>query len=193
MNIWNCVALLISKGRPEGIPIEKWGLIRWAKISWGIIPFLFVLALVFLAIFYLVQTKTPLGKSIYAAGANQRAARIAGINIIKATLFPFVFSGVGAALAGIFYTLILKSSLPTIGNPLTLTAMAAVALGGTPLTGGRGSVLRTVLGVFLVMIIENGLNVIAVDAFWQQIVFGAIVIFAVYLNSDKNIRGLIVK
>ena len=71
--------------------------------------------------------------------------------------------------------------------------MAAVALGGTPLTGGRGSVLRTVLGVFLVMIIENGLNVIAVDAFWQQIVFGAIVIFAVYLNSDKNIRGLIVK
>ena len=83
--------------------------------------------------------------------------------------------------------------MPTIGNPLTLTAMAAVALGGTPLTGGRGSVLRTVLGVFLVMIIENGLNVIAVDAFWQQIVFGAIVIFAVYLNSDKNIRGLIVK
>ena len=71
--------------------------------------------------------------------------------------------------------------------------MAAVALGGTPLTGGRGSVLRTVLGVFLVMMIENGLNVIAVDAFWQQIVFGAIVIFAVYLNSDKNIRGLIVK
>ena len=71
--------------------------------------------------------------------------------------------------------------------------MAAVALGGTPLTGGRGSVLRTVLGVFLVMIIENGLNVIAVDAFWQQIVFGAIVIFAVYLNYDKNIRGLIVK
>ena len=71
--------------------------------------------------------------------------------------------------------------------------MAAVALGGTPLTGGRGSVLRTVLGIFLVMIIENGLNVIAVDAFWQQIVFGAIVIFAVYLNSDKNIRGLIVK
>ena len=193
MNIWNCVALLISKGRPEGIPIEKWGLIRWAKISWGIIPFLFVLSLVFLALFYLVQTKTPLGKSIYAAGANQRAARIAGINIIKATLFPFVFSGVGAALAGIFYTLILKSSLPTIGNPLTLTAMAAVALGGTPLTGGRGSVLRTVLGVFLVMIIENGLNVIAVDAFWQQIVFGTIVIFAVYLNSDKNIRGLIVK
>lgn len=193
MNIWNCVALLISNGKPEGIPIEKWPLIRWAKISWGIVPFLFVLAILFLVFFYIIQAKTRLGKSIYAVGANQRAARMFGISIQTTTMFPFIFSGFGAALSGVFYALILKSSLPTIGNALTLTAMAAVALGGTPLTGGRGSVLRTLLGVFLVMIIQNGLNVIAVDAFWQQIVFGVIVIFSVYLNSDKNLRSLIVK
>lgn len=193
MNIWNCVALLVSQGMPTGIPIEKWGIIRWVKISVGIIPLLFILAIVYLILFYIVQEKTRLGKSIYAIGANQRAARIIGINISQTTLYPFIFSGLGAALSGIFYSLILKSSLPTIGNPLTLMAMAAVALGGTPLTGGRGSVLRTVLGVFLVIIIQNGLNVIAVDAFWQQIVFGTVVIFSVYLNSDKTGRSLIVK
>ncbi len=193
MNIWNCVALLVSGGRPAGIPIEKWGLIRWTKWSFGIIPLLFVLSLIILGIFYIVQAKTRLGKSIYAVGANQRAAGMVGINISKTTLFPFVFAGFGASLSGIFYAFILKSSLPTIGNPLTLTAMAAVALGGTPLTGGRGSVLRTLLGVFLVIIIQNGLNVIAVDAFWQQIVFGSVVIFSVYLNSDKKSRNLIVK
>ncbi len=193
MNIWACVALLVSDGRPAGIPIEMWGMLKWSKIKFGIIPFLFILSLLFLAFFFIIQSKTKLGKSIYAVGANQRAARMMSINIPKVTMWPFVFSGTGAALSGVFYALILKSSLPTIGNALTLMAMAAVALGGTPLTGGRGSVLRTLLGVLLVIIIQNGLNVIAVDAFWQQIVFGSIVIFAVYLNSDKSSRSIIVK
>lgn len=193
MNIWACVALLVSNGRPSGIPIEIWGILKWSKIHFGIIPILFILSLVFLLFFYIIQSKTKLGNSIFAVGANQNAARMMGINVSIVKMWPFVFSGVGAALGGVCYTLILKSSLPTVGNSLTLMAMASVALGGTPLTGGRGSVLRTLLGALLVIIIQNGLNVIAVDAFWQQIVFGAIVIFAVYLNSDKSSRNMVVK
>ncbi|MGD1816103.1 MAG: ABC transporter permease [Pleomorphochaeta sp.] len=193
MNIWACVALLVSNGRPTGIPIEMWGSLKWSKIHFGIIPILFILSLLFLALFYIIQSKTKLGKSIFAVGSNQNAARMMGINVSIVKMWPFVFSGIGAALGGFFYTIILKSSLPTVGSSLTLMAMASVALGGTPLTGGKGSVLRTLLGVLLVIIIQNGLNVIAVDAFWQQIVFGAIVIFAVYLNTDKSSRSIIVK
>lgn len=193
MNIWACVALLVSKGRPSGIPISTWGGLKWSKIHFGVIPILFILSLVFLLFFYIIQSKTKLGKSIFAVGANQNAARMMGLNVSVVKMWPFVFSGVGAALGGVCYTLILKSSLPTVGNSLTLMAMASVALGGTPLTGGRGSVLRTLLGALLVIIIQNGLNVIAVDAFWQQIVFGSIIIFAVYLNSDKSSKSMVVK
>jgi ribose/xylose/arabinose/galactoside ABC-type transport system permease subunit len=122
----------------------------------------------------------------YKIGANERAARMHGLNVTATKIGVFVLPGAGAGLAGAIYSTQLKSSIPTIGDPLTLMAMAAVALGGTPLTGGKGSVLKTLLGAILVMTIQNGLNIIAVDAFWQQIVFGALMIFALYLNSEKG-------
>ncbi|MDD3142325.1 MAG: ABC transporter permease, partial [Lachnospiraceae bacterium] len=153
MNIWKCVALIISGGAPTGIPLDLWSHIKWAKISFGVIPILFVFGIMLLALLFFIQIKTGLGKSIYAVGANERAARIMGIKVMRTKMWPFVFSGFGAAFSGILYAIVLKSSLPTIGDSLTLMAIAAVALGGTPLTGGKGSVLKTLLGVVLVIII----------------------------------------
>lgn len=193
MSIWKCAALLISAGAPQGIPLELWPSLRWIKYSFGILPLVFAIGLVVLGLHYVIQRQTVFGKSVFAVGASERAARIMGLDVLNTKMLAFVLSGLGSALSGVFFALILKSSLPTIGDQLVLVAMAAVVLGGTALTGGKGSVLKTLLGVVLVLVIQNGLNVVAVDAFWQQIVFGALIIFAVYLNADKGGRGVIIK
>ena len=98
-----------------------------------------------------------------------------------------------AALAGVFLAANLRSSAPTIGDPFTLKIVAACALGGTSLAGGKGSELGTILGVFTVAIIENGMNFIGVDAYWQNVVFGIFVLAAIALTVDRRTRGQIIK
>ena len=164
-----------------------------SDVSLGIVPILFIIALAVFALYYFIQSKTALGRAIFAVGASERAARIFGLRVNSTKFWAFALSGVGSALAGAIYSITLKTSLAIVGDPATLLAIAAVVIGGTPLTGGRGSVLRTLLGALLVVIIQNGLNTVAVDPYWQQIVFGAFTIFAVYLNSEKGGRNLIVK
>ena len=97
------------------------------------------------------------------------------------------------AMAGILLAIKLQSSAPTVGSPFTLQAVAAVLLGGTAMTGGKGSVLMTLVGVLIVTAIENGMTIIGVDAFWSQIVFGALTIVAMFLTTDRSAKNLIVK
>jgi len=191
--LWRSLALIMVGGGAKGIPMELWPKLKWADWSLGVVPILFLIALAAFAIYYFVQSKTALGKSIFAVGASERAARIFGLKVNSTKFWVFVLSGVGSALAGAFYSIELKTSQATIGDPVTLLAIGSVVIGGTPLTGGKGSVWRTVLGALLVVIIQNGLNTVAVDPYWQQIVFGAFTILAVYLNSEKGGRNLIVK
>jgi len=193
LSLWKSVALLIVGGGAKGIPINLWKQLAWADISLGIVPLLFIISLVVFALFFFIQSRTALGRSIFAIGANERAARMCGLRVNATKFWAYVLSGTGSGLAGAFYSIELKTSLATIGDPLTLLSIAAVVLGGTPLTGGRGSVLRTLLGALLVIIIQNGLNTVAVDPYWQQIVFGAFTILAVFLNSEKGGRTFIVK
>jgi ribose/xylose/arabinose/galactoside ABC-type transport system permease subunit len=193
LSLWKSVALLLVGGGAKGIPMKLWKGLAWANVELGIVPLLFLISLVVFVIFYFVQLKTPLGRSVFAVGANERAARMFGLKVNSTKFWAYVFSGVGSGLAGAFYSIELKTSLATIGDPLTLMSIAAVVLGGTPLTGGRGSVSRTLLGALLVIIIQNGLNTVALDVYWQQIVFGAFTILAVFLNSEKGGRNLIIK
>ncbi len=193
LSLWKSVALLIVGGGAKGIPMKLWKGLAWADLALGILPLLFLISLIVFAVFYFIQSKTALGRSVFAVGANERAARMFGLKVNSAKFWAFVLSGIGSGLAGAFYSIELKTSLATVGDPLTLLSIAAVVLGGTPLTGGRGSVLRTLLGAMLVIIIQNGLNTVALDVYWQQIVFGAFVILAVFLNSEKGGRTLITK
>jgi ribose transport system permease protein len=193
MALWQSVALIVVGGQAQAISIEYWAGLKWTNFSIGPIPILFIVALAVFGIYYFVQLRTPLGRAFFAVGASERAARMFGLKVNSTKFWAFALSGAGSALAGMFYSIELKTSLPTVGQPLTLLAIAAVVIGGTPLTGGRGSVLRTLLGALLVIIIQNGLNTGAVDPYWQQIVFGAFTILAVYLNSERAGRNLIVK
>ncbi|HUX13257.1 MAG TPA: ABC transporter permease [Spirochaetia bacterium] len=191
--LWKSMALIMVGGGAKGIPLPLWKGLRWSEASLGVVPILFVISLAVFAAYYFIQSKTALGRAIFAVGASERAARMFGLKVNSAKFWAFALSGVGSALAGAIYSIELKTSLATVGDPVTLLAIAAVVIGGTPLTGGRGSVLRTLLGALLVVIIQNGMNTGAVDPYWQQIVFGAFTIVAVYLNSERGGRTLIVK
>lgn len=192
MCIWESVALLITQN-PESVAKVFWPAINWYKVSFGVVGLPLIIALAIILLLYCVTRFSPLGKALFAIGGNERASRIAGLNVDASKILIFTLNGLLAALAGVFLAANLKSSSPTIGSPFTLKIVASCALGGTSLAGGKGSELGTILGVFTVAIIENGMNFIGVDAYWQNVVFGAFVLFAIAMTADRSTRGLIVK
>ncbi|MCL2320393.1 MAG: ABC transporter permease [Treponema sp.] len=192
MSLWQSVALLISAA-PEAVVRRMWGSIGWFKITFGVIGLSLILSLLAVGVLYIMQNRTTMGRALYAIGGNERASRLAGLKVDKVKIIFFTVNGMCAALGGYFLAAKLSSSAPKIGDPFTLLIVASVALGGTALTGGRGHVLGTLLGVFIVSIIQNGMNFIGVDAYWQNIVFGIFILAAVAISVDRSARGLIIK
>ena len=192
MSLWQSVAFLITP-RPVSVAKTLRVSLEWVRISFGVIGLPLVLALIWVVAIFVMQSRTTMGKAIYAIGGNERSSRIAGINVDRTKISVFILNGVCAALGGFFLAAKLRSSAPTVGDPFTLLIVASVALGGTSLSGGSGGVLGTVLGVFTVSIIQNGMNFIGVDAYWQNIVFGIFVLAAVAISVDRSTRGLVVK
>lgn len=193
MSVWQSVALIISNGSPRQIGKDYWTYTQWFKIKLGIVPMPFILAMLVFVILLVVERKTKFGRTLFAVGGNESAARMAGLNVDGSKIAVFVLMGLLSALAGIFFAANLKSGIPTVGEPFTLTAIAAVALGGTSMSGGKGGLLKTLAGVILVILIQNGMNVIGVGVFWQKITFGLIILVALYVTTDRKRRNLIVK
>lgn len=192
MNVYNSVALLITPS-PESIQKAEKVYIAWGRETFGFVGTTTIIALAIMLILHVFQRRTSIGKSLSMIGANERTARISGINVDKAKIFAFTICGLTSGISGALLAIKLQSSAPTVGSPLTLLAVAAVLLGGTSMTGGKGSVLKTLVGVLMVTVIENGMTVIGVDAFWSQIVFGALIIVAMFLTIDRSSKNLIVK
>ena len=193
MSVWQSAALLITQN-PETIPKVLWPTINWYKTTvFGVVGLPLIIAIVILLVIWVLTKYTAFGKAIYAIGGNERAARIAGIDVDKNKITVFTINGILAALGGVMLVGSLKSSAPTIGDPYTLQIVASCALGGTSLSGGKGSVLGTILGVFTVALINNGMTFVGVDAYWQNVVFGAFVLGAIALTVDRKTRGLAVK
>ena len=192
MSVWQSAALLIAEA-PISVPKSMWGAVNWFKVSFGVVGLPLLLALMLVALVYVFQTRTAIGRAMYAIGGNERAARIAGTPVDKTKIAVFTVNGVCAALGGVFLAAKLRSCAPTIGDPFTLLIVASCVLGGTALTGGKGSALGTVLGVFTVAIINNGMNFIGVDAYWQNVVFGVFVLAAIAVSMDRSTRGLTIK
>jgi ribose transport system permease protein len=192
MSIWQSTALLISEA-PISVPKVMWGAINWYKISFGVLGLPLVLALILVLFINTFQTSTAFGKAVYAIGGNERAARMAGMAVDKTKIVVFAMNGICAALGGIFMAAKIRSCSPTVGDPFTLLIVASVVLGGTSLTGGKGSALGTIIGVFTVVIIQNGMNFIGVSAYWQNVVFGVFVLAAIAVSVDRKTRGLVIK
>jgi ribose transport system permease protein len=145
-----------------------------------------LLVLYVLAGLYLSFTKG--GRTIYAIGSNREAARTAGLNVLAYSVLPYVVSGALSAVAGVLLSAQVMSIDPLAGTALELDAIAAVVIGGASLYGGRGSIVGTLIGVFIMVMIRNGLNLLGVNPFWQGSAIGGIIIAAVLVERLISTR-----
>ncbi|MBA2939695.1 sugar ABC transporter permease [Paenibacillus sp. CGMCC 1.16610] len=148
-------------------------------------PIIFVIVLAFL--FSFIATRTTFGRHIYALGGNVEAARLSGINIKKKTMTVFMFSGLLAAIASIVLTSRLSSATISAGNMAEMDAIAACVIGGTSLMGGSGKVSGAIIGALVMTSLDNGMSLMGLESFWQYVVKGSILVFAVWLDiSNRN-------
>ena len=192
-SVYRAMAIIISNGSSNTIPIKQRYIVNWATEKVLNFPIILWISIALMLFCLLIERKTELGKSIFAIGANERAARLAGVNATLIKTLAFMLCSLGASIGGIMYAYKLKSSVPTIGDDLYMMASSSVALGGTLFSGGRGSALRTLIGVITVISISSGMNMSGVDPLWKEVVFGVVLIFAVSINSEKGSRDLTIK
>ncbi len=133
-----------------------------------------------------ITQRTKLGRYIYAIGGNESAAKLSGINIKKVKIKVYAMAGALAAIGGIIVTSRLDSAQPNAGVSYELDAIAAVVIGGTSLSGGRGTVLGTVLGAIIIGVLNNGLVLLNVSPFWQQVVKGLVILIAVIIDKAND-------
>jgi len=134
----------------------------------------------------IITKKTVLGRHIYAIGGNESASKLSGININKVKLTVYAISGLLAAVGGILVTSRLDSAQPNAGISYELDSIAAVVIGGTSLMGGRGTIMGTVLGAVIIGVLNNGLVLMNVSPFWQQVVKGAVILLAVMIDKANS-------
>jgi ribose/xylose/arabinose/galactoside ABC-type transport system permease subunit len=158
----------VFNGLLVGIPT----IALWALAAWAISVF--------------AARRTRFGRYVYAIGGGETVARLCGVPVARFKLYAFIVCGLLAGFASILLMLRVSGSDPTMGTPLLLPAIAAVVMGGTPLTGGVGGPHRTLLGVLVITILQNGMNLADVNPFLQDVVLGAGVIIAVAINMDRK-------
>ena len=146
------------------------------------VPVLIMILLV--VIFWFLLHRTHFGRYVFATGGNKESSRLSGINVIKVKSIAFMMTGALAAVAGIILTARLGSAEPTSGSGMEMDAIAAVNSGGTSLTGGKGLLTGTTIGAIILGVLDNGMNLLNVSAFYQGVVKGVIIILAVLLDSN---------
>lgn len=148
----------------------------------GVIPMPIVIALIVAGVMIFITTKTKAGRNIYALGGNPQAAYFAGITTKRHQLLCFILSGICASLAGMVNIARLGSAEPNAGTGYETYAIAAVIIGGTSFFGGQGTVWKVVIGAIIIGVINNGLNMVGLSSYYQQIAMGSLIILAVTLD-----------
>lgn len=154
----------------------------------GNIPILVLIATAIVIITAIVLAKTTFGRYVYAIGGNETVAKMSGINVHKIRLIYYIIGGICSAIAGVLITSRMGSAQPTLGITWPMDTIAGVVIGGTHFKGGSGTIMNTVFGVILMTMLTNGLNLVGVNTFWQQIVTALLLIFTIIVNhfQDKH-------
>ncbi len=147
------------------------------------LPVVIWIMLLFTGIGWFVVAKTPFGRWIYAVGGNERAAELSGIYVQRVKLAVYMISGMCAAMTGLITASQLVAAHPATGESYELNAIAAVVLGGTSLSGGRGTVWGTLVGALVIGVLNNGLILLGVQEFWKKVITGTVIILAVVLDQ----------
>lgn len=182
-------ALVVSGGSTIfGLPRPDVDVFFWFGGGFvGPLPVPLIIAAILLAIAYFVLARTPIGRHVYAIGSNEQVAVMSGIDAGRTKIFIYFMSGTFAAIAGFLLSGRVISGQPLLGSgDLLLQSIGAVIIGGTSIFGGRGGVLRTLLGVLVIAFMVNGLNLLAISTFTQQVIVGAIIILSAWVNALRR-------
>ena len=186
MTIFRGLTLVYTDGRPIAGPRDDFAFKFLGKGQFLGIPFQVILFILAFLVLRMILNKTALGRKIYAVGGNEKASFISGINIDKVKIWVYVISSLMAVLSGLVLTSRLNSAQPTAGAAYEMDAIAAVVLGGTSMTGGSGSLTGTLIGILILGVLNNGLNLLGVSSFYQQIVKGIVILIAVLIDRKRN-------
>lgn len=185
MSVYRGIAYVITGGWPVlKIPREFRHMVDGNVFS--VVPISIFILCGFAIICHIILKYTPFGTYVYALGGNEEATRLSGVNVDRNKILAYGITGIGAALAGLVLLARLGTGEPTAGQGYELDAIAAVAIGGTSLAGGKGTVFGTFLGAILLSALKVGLIVTGVDTFWQYIATGAIIVVAVYFEYFQS-------
>ncbi|MGH2083283.1 ABC transporter permease [Aerococcus urinaeequi] len=185
MTIYRGTTLVLTEGKPITGLDETFIFQFMGRGYFFGIPFPIVNTLVVFALLYVLLHKMSFGRKMFTIGGNEKASFIAGVKSNKIKIFVYSISGVLASLAGIILTSRLNSAQPTAGESYEMDAIASVVLGGTSMSGGKGRIFGTLIGALIIGTLNNGLNLLGVSTFYQQIVKGIVIIIAVLIDRRK--------
>jgi len=148
-----------------------------------------LLMLLYLAA-HIFMSHTPMGRYIYAVGGNKEAARLSGVPVNYVLVFVYIISSLAAGLGGCIQASQLNTGTPNMGVMYELYVIAAVVVGGTSLSGGSGRILGTLIGAFIISVIQNGMNLLGIESYTQQVVLGSVIVAAVLLDKMRTGGGL---
>ena len=185
MTVYRGLTMIFMDGKPISNLGDSFLLKLVGKGNLFGIPIPVILFLIVFAIFVFVLEKTTFGRRIYATGSNWKSAKLAGVNIDMTKMAAYAISGCMAAVSGLILLSRLGSAQPTLGDGYELDAIAAVALGGTSMNGGRGLIWKTFVGFLIIAVLNNGLNILGVSSYYQDVVKGFVILVAVMSDQKR--------
>ena len=184
MNITKGIALVLTGGAPIRCMTDAFKFPGAGYV--GPVPTPVILMVVIFIIAAMLINKTQFGRHIYAVGGNVQAAKFSGISVEKVKFIVYTYTGVMAGIAGVIIASRLYSGQPTAGDGAEMDAIASVVVGGTSMSGGSGRIGGTLIGVLIIGVLNNGLNLMGVDSNFQYIVKGLVILLAVYVDFLRN-------
>lgn len=184
MNIARGLAKVYTGGSPVRVVTKEWQFIGAGYI--GPVPVPVIIMIIAIIITALMMNKTKLGRHIYAVGGNTQAAEFSGIKVARVKFIVHAYAGLMAGLAGIILASRMYSGQPTAGEGAEMDAIAAVVVGGTSMAGGSGKIGGTIIGALIIGVLNNGLNLMNVNSFWQDVVKGVVILLAVFIDYIRN-------
>lgn len=184
MNVARGLAYVFTDAKPIfGLP-SSFSFIGIGRI--GPVPVVVILMIIAIAISYVILSKTCFGRYVYAIGSNNEVAKLCGINANRVRFYVYVLCGILSALAGVIMASKLQNGQATIAMGYELMAIAAVAMGGTSMAGGRGGMIQTIFGLIVIGVINNSLSLLGVSSYWQTVAMGAIIVLAVVMDKNRK-------
>lgn len=184
MNIAKGFAYVYTGGSPVRVVTKEWQFLGAGYI--GPVPTPVVILIIVLIITGIIMNMTKLGRHIYAVGGNPQAAKFSGIKVTKVKFLVHAYTGLMAGIAGVVLASRMYSGQPTAGDGAEMDAIAAVVVGGTSMAGGSGKIGGTIIGALIIGVLNNGLNLLNVNSFWQYVVKGTVILLAVFIDYLKN-------